>query len=56
MSGLFPDDAYDGPADQPAVRPQRRRALLYTALVMVALFFAAERLLTEGLTAGADKG
>ncbi|GAA1936164.1 UPF0182 family membrane protein [Nocardioides marmoribigeumensis] len=41
MSGLFPDDAYDGPAQPPPpARPQRRRALLYTALVMVALFFA----------------
>ncbi len=42
MSGLFPDDdAYDGPAEPQAVRPQRRRALLWTAAIMVALFFAA---------------
>lgn len=43
MSGLFPDDAYDGPAAEqppPTQRPQRRRALLYTAIVLVVLFFA----------------
>ncbi len=40
MSGLFPDDAYDGPAEPAPPRPQRRRALLYTALVLVVLFFA----------------
>ena len=40
MSGLFPDDAYDGPAEPAPPRPQRRRALLYTAVILIALFFA----------------
>ncbi len=40
MSGLFPDDAYDGPTEPARPRPQRRRALLYTAIVLIALFFA----------------
>ena len=41
MSGLFPDDADDGRAQPVAPRPQRRRALLYTSIVLVVLFFAA---------------
>jgi uncharacterized membrane protein (UPF0182 family) len=37
---LFPDDA-QGPAQPVALPPQRRRALLYTSVVLIALFFGA---------------
>ena len=45
MSGLFPDDAYDGPAQPAPPRPQRRRALLYTAIVMIVTSTATKRVL-----------